>query len=166
MVQEWQKAYMDYMHLKKMLETISRFRQPPRRLKMSMHRAFSGLMPRSPKIKEEEPVLSAPTPRGTHNHYQSLLMKLSEEGADHELAFFKKLDLEFDKVRAFHEEKVLAAKGNAEELTKQMDALIALRIKGHKSDQRAPADDVVNNVVLTAMSSPPRASADGGNQGT
>lgn len=155
MVQEWQEAYTDYKHLKKMLKTISRFRQAAGKPKLPVHMAFSGLLPHTPKIKEDEPLFSATTP----NQYQSLLMKLSEEGADHELAFFNKLDLEFDKVRAFHEGKLLAVKGGAQELTKQMDALIALRIKAHNS---APPDDVV---ASTATSSSPRASADGGNPG-
>lgn len=100
----------------------------------------------------------------SHNHYQSLITKLSEEGAEQELAFFKKLDMEFDKVRAFHEGKVQAVKENAEELSKQMDALIALRIKVDKPPHAAQLSRA-HHVVSTTTSTAPPASADGGNQG-
>lgn len=124
---------MDYTHLK----TILKFRQKKAaaagftRRRSALYRAFSGLTGRSsPKSTKEEEVVMVP-----HSHYQTLIMRLSEEGAEHELQFFKKLDGEFEKVRAFHEGKVQGMKENAAQLSRQMDALIALRIKVEKPDQ-------------------------------
>ncbi|XP_057768662.1 phosphate transporter PHO1 homolog 9-like [Salvia miltiorrhiza] len=140
MVQEWQGAYMDYTHLKKHLKTILKFRQQQQqngftRRRSALHRAFSGLTGwSSPRTREEESVMIPHT-----THYQALLTRLSEEGAEHELHFFKKLDLEFDKVRAFHEGKLQGVKDAAAQLTQQMDALIALRIRVQKPHLTPPA---------------------------
>lgn len=152
MVQEWQGAYMDYNHLKKLLKDIIRFRQknaPPYsgplarngflRRKLTFYRTYSGLTGRtnsirsSPKKKEEEVILVSPVQQeGSENYYQTMFLKSSEEGAEYELEFFKKLDDEFNKVLRFYEAKVQGVKEEAEELSKQMDALIALRIKVDK----------------------------------
>lgn len=158
LVQEWQGAYMDYNHLKKQLKIIDKSKQHnsgvrPKR-KPTLYRAFSGLTGwSSPKVKEEEGVIKIP--------YNALVLRLSEEGAEHELQFFKTLDHEFDKVRLFHELKVQEMKENAEQLSKQMDALIALRIRVTK-----PTDVDAVSIDSGAMRSPVVvASADSGDQG-
>ncbi|KAL7231995.1 hypothetical protein ACSBR2_010084 [Camellia fascicularis] len=56
------------------------------------------------------------------------LMSL-DEGGEYELVFFRGLDDEFNKVIKFYREKVEEVIKEAEELNKQMDALIALWIK-------------------------------------
>lgn len=150
MVQEWQGAYMDYTHLKKLLEKISKMRDqnapshPPRKgplgRKLTLYRAFSGLTGRidsplnSPRRKDEEVISVTPMQQheGSQNYYQTVFLKLSEEGAEYEIDFFKKLDDEFNKVLKFYEAKVEGVKEEAEELSKQMDALIAMRIKVDK----------------------------------
>ncbi|KAH6761876.1 hypothetical protein C2S52_019309 [Perilla frutescens var. hirtella] len=175
MVQEWQGAYMDYNNLKKVLKTIIKFREqcaPSRsgllKRKLTMHRAFSGLTVRSPKKKEEEATttsVSLVEQGSSHNHYQALLLKLSEKGEDHDLAFFKKLDLEFEKVRSFYEGKVQAVFEHAEELSKQMDALIALRIKLVDKPSAAAAADAEVVHVHVAPTLAPAITADAGNQG-
>ncbi|KAL1563136.1 phosphate transporter PHO1 3-like [Salvia divinorum] len=135
MVPEWQGAYMDYSYLKKHLKSLLKFRQQNAapsftRQRHAMYRAFSGLTGQSPPKAREEEVVMIP-----HSAYQALLVKLSGEGAEQELEFFKKLDLEFDKVRTFYEGKVQGIKENAAELSKQMDALIALRIRVERPDR-------------------------------
>ena len=154
MVQEWQGAYMDYSHLKKHLKALLKSRQQSnnnpgfKRRRQAMYRAFSGLTGRSsPKAREEEAVMIP------HSAYQALLMKLSAEGAEQELEFFKKLDLEFDKVRTFHEGKVQGIQENAVELSKQMDALIALRIGVERPDH--VQETVAAGVVLSPAARSP-----------
>ncbi|XP_042060255.1 phosphate transporter PHO1 homolog 9-like isoform X2 [Salvia splendens] len=147
MVQEWQGAYMDYSYLKKHLKALLKSRQQSnnpgfKRRTQAMYRAFSDLTSRSspkPRGEEEEAVMIP------QSAYQTLLMKLSADGAEQELEFFKKLDLEFDKVRTFHEGKVQGIQENAVELSKQMDALIALRIRVERPDhvQETAASGVV-----------------------
>lgn len=146
MVQEWQTAYMDYDGLKKLLKNLMIFRQqtaaspPPevsrsRSLKrrLTLYRAFSGLnnLRGSPKKGDDEVILvSSVRQEGSdHNHYQTMFLRSSEEGGEIELEFFRKLDFEFNKVVKFYQEKVEQVKTDGEELSKQMEALIALRFR-------------------------------------
>lgn len=156
MVQEWQEAYMDYNFLKTVLKDIWRFKQKnnnnnnnfasstPRggvggalRRKVSLYRAFSGLTasryrnsPASGRRDVEEPILvGAVQLEGSEEHYQTMFFMPSDEGGEHELVFFRKLDDEFNKVVTFYRKKVEEVVEEADELTRQMDVLIALRIK-------------------------------------
>lgn len=145
MVQEWQQAYMDYNLLKILLKDIFRFRQrnkvsplaesPNGSLKrrVSLYRAFSGLTSRYNRSKmpleelnEDEVILSEGVSEGK---YQTMFLKSSDEGGQYELVFFRRLDDEFNKVLNFYKGKVGEVMEEAEELNKQMDALIALRIR-------------------------------------
>ncbi|KAG6398344.1 hypothetical protein SASPL_139802 [Salvia splendens] len=146
MVQEWQTAYMDYQGLKTLLKNHIAFRKntalsppPPevsrsRSLKrrLTMYRAFSGLnnLRGSPKKADDEVILvsSVQQEGSDQSYYQTMFLRSSEEGGQIELEFFRKLDHEFNKVVKFYSEKVEQVKVEAEELTKQMDALIALKI--------------------------------------
>ncbi|KAF7136602.1 hypothetical protein RHSIM_Rhsim08G0071200 [Rhododendron simsii] len=144
-VQEWQQAYMDYRFLKTILKDIFRFRQrnsvsplaktPKGSLKrrVSLYRAFSGLTSRynclkmSPeKHNEDEVILIEGVSEGK---YQTMFLRSSDEGGEYELVFFRRLDDEFNKVLNFYKGKVGEVMEEAEELNKQMDALIALRIR-------------------------------------
>lgn len=58
----------------------------------------------------------------------------SEEGGEFEQEFFRKLDIELNKVDEFYRSKVKEVVAEAETLTKQMDAFIAFRIKAEKVD--------------------------------
>lgn len=150
MVQEWREAYMDYKSLKKLLKDVLRFRQqnapsptaavsPKSGLKrrVSLYRAFSGLTCRymgSPVREEEEVILVNDVQDedgSSAGHYQTMFLMSSEEGGEYELLFFKRLDDEFNKVLRFYSKKVEEVIVEADELTKQMNALIALRIKLH-----------------------------------
>ncbi|XP_073018921.1 phosphate transporter PHO1 homolog 3-like isoform X1 [Primulina eburnea] len=150
MVPEWQGAYMDYNNLKKLLKEILKFRQQNSlsdpmartgslRRRLTMSRAFSGLTSRynnlkggSPHKNEEEVILVGSVQQEGSENYQTMFLKLSDAGGEYELEFFKALDDEFNKVLKFYKEKVQEVKGEAEELSKQMDVLIALRIKVDK----------------------------------
>ncbi|KAJ6371304.1 hypothetical protein OIU77_001751 [Salix suchowensis] len=146
MVQEWQEAYMNYSHLKTILKDVLRFRKlrgapSPEaatshgslKKKASLYRAFSGLADRyrgSPRKSEDEVILvSAVQESGGDEHYQTLFLNASDEGGDYELVFFESLDSEFSKVINFYKKKVEEVMGEADDLSKQMDALIALRIR-------------------------------------
>ncbi|XP_051140634.1 phosphate transporter PHO1 homolog 9-like [Andrographis paniculata] len=154
MVQEWQGAYLDYNTLKRLLKDLLIYRKQKGistysghsgrvrslKRKQSLYRAFSGLTGRyrggSPKIKdddnEEQPILvnavKEEEEEGTESYYQTMFLRLNEKGGEQELVFFRRLDEEFNKVLKFYREKVQAVKTEAEGLSKQMDALIALRI--------------------------------------
>ncbi|KAI3726123.1 hypothetical protein L1987_65920 [Smallanthus sonchifolius] len=65
--------------------------------------------------------------------YQTTFLR-SPEGRDLELVLFRGLDHEFNKVVHFYKTKVEEVVKQAEELSNQMDALIALRIKVNNRD--------------------------------
>ncbi|KAL4577275.1 hypothetical protein LXL04_013381 [Taraxacum kok-saghyz] len=146
MVPEWQEAYMNYNHLKTILKEILIFRgqrqkqnrkqSPPPHTpspksrftkRKSLYRAFSGLTNRYDNV--DDAIIATETPPAETQSYRTLLHQSSEEGAENELAFFKALDDEFNKVNVFYRGKVEEAVMEAEELNKQMDALVALRVK-------------------------------------
>ncbi|XWS44335.1 hypothetical protein CRYUN_Cryun15aG0036300 [Craigia yunnanensis] len=148
MVQEWQEAYVDYSKLKSILKDILRFKQqskPPSPMaattkgslkrRVSLYRAFSGLTSRyrsgSPmKNNDDEVILvSAVQEGGREGDYQTMFLMSGEEGGEYELVFFRRLDDEFNKVIKFYRKKVEEVMVEADELSKQMNALIALRIK-------------------------------------
>lgn len=152
MVPEWEGAYMNYNDLKTILKEVLIFRRwkqkqsppppsTPRRRNLlkrsSFYRAFSGLTNRhsnySKNDDEDEAILvnemqQQELPAEGQN-YQTLFLRSSEEGAENELLFFRKLDDEFNKVINFYRAKVEEVVVEAEDLNKQMDALIALQVR-------------------------------------
>uniref|UniRef100_M0ZM11 SPX, N-terminal; EXS, C-terminal n=1 Tax=Solanum tuberosum TaxID=4113 RepID=M0ZM11_SOLTU len=157
MVHEWQEAYMDYNYLKNLLKDLLDFKKknaplsevaatPEGSLKrrISMYRAFSGLQSRYTSFKgssgnnnnnnhEDEVILvNTVQQEGSQGHHQTMFLMSSEEGGEYEMIFFKRLDDEFNKVSTFYKKKVGQVKAEADELSKQMDALIALRIMVEK----------------------------------
>ncbi|XP_019195562.1 PREDICTED: phosphate transporter PHO1 homolog 3-like [Ipomoea nil] len=145
MVQEWGKAYMDYNYLKGVVKDILIFRQKNAaaqssgrkkslKRRVSMYRAFSGLTNRlsTPRSNNEDEVIlvSGVEQEGIIGaaQYQTTFLMSSEAGGEYELVFFRRLDDEFNKVVSFYREKVEEVRKEADELSKQMDALIALRI--------------------------------------
>ncbi|KAF5725377.1 phosphate transporter PHO1 9-like [Tripterygium wilfordii] len=144
MVQEWQEAYMDYNYLKTILKEILHFRQRHSpsptsattskgglKRRVSLYRAFSGLTSRinggSPRKNEDEVILVSEG--SDSSHCQTMFLMSSDDGGENELVFFRRLDDEFNKVVGFYKKKVEEVMGEADELSKQMNALIALRIK-------------------------------------
>ncbi|XP_073130692.1 phosphate transporter PHO1 homolog 9-like [Henckelia pumila] len=164
MVQEWQEAYVDYKHLKKLLKNISKSRQ--RNAFPTLYRSFSGLTGRDSRMmRSEDEVISVNQvqPERSENDglHQTIFFKSPEDGGEaSDSRFFEILDEEFDKVLRFYKEKVKEVTLRAEELSKQMDTLIALRIQVYeplterngnhhevKSSNPETEEDLTMNVV-------------------
>ncbi|PQQ01683.1 phosphate transporter PHO1 homolog 3 [Prunus yedoensis var. nudiflora] len=151
MVPEWQQAYMDYDYLKSLLKEIQRFKQrhkpppaatTPRSRRLTLYRAFSGLMSQSPHSQqpnrtsstspldnESQAILVNSVRRDGSKSYQTTFLMAAEEGGVQELEYFRKVDDEFNKVDKFYRSKVDEVMKEAAVLNKQMDAFIAFRIK-------------------------------------
>ncbi|KAF6171790.1 hypothetical protein GIB67_007311 [Kingdonia uniflora] len=142
MVPEWQEAYMNYDYLKTALQDISFSKKPQSsdvslKRKGSLYRTFSGLTRKysNAKIEDEENRVIQVDGVGVRGeHYQTMFFKLLEEGGEYEAVFFKRLDDEFNKVLRFYKAKEEEVLIEAQEFEKQMDVLIALRIKVEKPD--------------------------------
>ena len=192
MVPEWQQAYMDYDYLKTLLKEIIRFKlrtnNAPTRggaknhhggglnRKMTLYRAFSGLVStpgrhrrgNSDDLEEGVPLTATSGPilvntTVDHGCVTTFLMT-TEEGGEYELVFFRRLDDEFNKVSKFYKGKVAEVLKEAVVLNKQMDALIAFRVKvenpeGWEEDERAVeitqlASDIASSAAAISASSP------------
>ncbi|KAM6573651.1 hypothetical protein CsatA_017731 [Cannabis sativa] len=171
MVPEWQEAYTDYKFLKEVLKQILRFRQrtstvvtattPEGSLSrnVSLYREFSGLTNRyrsnTLKLDEDQVILVNPVhqqqQQGSESEfeeleleYQTMFMMSTDDGGEYEVVFFKRLDDEFNKVVNFYRKKVKQVLEEADELTRQMNVLIALRIKVENPVFKFGEDDVMN----------------------
>ncbi|KAJ8628549.1 hypothetical protein MRB53_021872 [Persea americana] len=157
MVPEWQQAYMDYNMLKNILKDILHYRQqriPPSpaagggggglKRKMTMYRAFSGLTRRYSNLRggggggggggEEQVILvnsAAADGDGVRSseRYETMFLMATVEGGEYEMVYFKRLDDEFNKVNSFYMSKVQEVMAEADVLTRQMNALIAFRLR-------------------------------------
>ncbi|KAB2031722.1 hypothetical protein ES319_D05G324800v1 [Gossypium barbadense] len=145
MVPEWQDAYVDYEYLKTLLKEIQSFKhrtKPPStglKRKLTLYRAFSGLTqknhhnPTSPSSAspdiESQPILVNSVQRNGSESYETTFLMSSDEGGEYELVYFRRLDDELNKVNKFYKDKVEEVMKEANVLNKQMDALIAFRIK-------------------------------------
>ncbi|XP_052312485.1 phosphate transporter PHO1 homolog 3 isoform X6 [Populus trichocarpa] len=180
-VPEWQEAYMDYDFLKTLLKEIQSFRlrtNPPAtnsgglKRKLTLYRAFSGLTrrnstnytpmsPSSPDL-ELQPILVNSVNLAGSQSYQTTFLMPTVRGGEYELVFFRRLDDEFNKVDKFYRSKVEEVLKEAEMLNKQMDALIAFRIKVENpagwsdrvADMTRLASDVAASTAALAASSP------------
>ncbi|KAK8508101.1 hypothetical protein V6N13_055554 [Hibiscus sabdariffa] len=125
MVPEWIEAYVDYGSLKHILREIlhyklSKQRETPMRSlekKLSLHRMLSGLHrhPNDPRISGD------------------VENQVDGKGREMEVEFFRRLDDELNKVDTFYKEQMDAVMDESASLNKQLDALIALRIKVKRS---------------------------------
>ncbi|KAF2299168.1 hypothetical protein GH714_030889 [Hevea brasiliensis] len=165
-VPEWTEAYMDYNGLKRILREILQYKQsrqpstPLRSLhhRLTMHRAFSGLeLPQSTEFPSkgdiEDQVIDVSTSLedGCRKFYKTEFLRKSEEGGDIEVMFFKKLDEELNKVNSFYKDKVEEMVHEASLLNRQMDVLIALRIRLQKHDfEGANAEASCSNDIAAA----------------
>ncbi|KAL0421027.1 UNVERIFIED_CONTAM: Phosphate transporter [Sesamum latifolium] len=145
MVPEWQEAYMNYEFLKTLLKEIHLFRQRNRpdaarssglRRNLTLYRAFSGLTKRgsSPRAEtvsdiENQVILVNNVRRDGVEGSETMFLRAADEGGEYELVYFKRLDDEFNKVLKFYKSKVEEVMEEAAVLDKQMNALIAFRVK-------------------------------------
>ncbi|KAJ6322391.1 hypothetical protein OIU77_012277 [Salix suchowensis] len=172
MVHEWQEAYMDYDFLKTLLKEVQSFQlktKPPAanpvglKRKLTLYRAFSGLTqrnsdftptsPSSPDDIEKQPILVNPVSVDGSQSYQTTFLMPTVGGGEYELLFFRRLDDEFNKVDRFYRSKVEEVLKEAEMLSKQMDALIAFRIKVENptgwSDRTADITPLASDVAAS-----------------
>lgn len=94
-----------------------------------------------------------------------------DKGGEYELVYFRRLDDEFNKVDKFYKSKVAEVTQEAEVLSKQMDALIAFRIKvenpqgwswqDRSGDLTRLASDVATSTATLAATIPAAARASG-----
>ncbi|KAF6148121.1 hypothetical protein GIB67_011896 [Kingdonia uniflora] len=95
------------------------------------------------------------------NYYTKFLMS-HDEGGEYELVFFRRLDDEFSKVDKFYRNEVEKVMKEAALLNKQMDALIAFRVRVENPEgsfdwaveMNRPATDVATSVAVVDKSSP------------
>ena len=178
MVPEWQGAYMDYSYLKILLKEIQRFKQrnkPPAtpggglKRKLTLYRAFSGLTQRhyhamSPSEQdiENQAILVNSVSRDGSENYETTFLMTSDDGGEYELVYFRRLDDEFNKVDKFYREKMEEVRKEATMLNKQMDALIAFRIKvenptagfDREVEMTRLASDVATSTAALSASTP------------
>lgn len=141
MVPEWEKEYMDYECLKKILKEVKSSKKAKDKdnkhlqHKFSLERAFSGIHLNHGSNHQrdegiEDQVIEVKTLEidvdGSKELYET---KLNEERGEAEARFFEKLDEELNKVNAFYKEQVEAVKHEATLLSKQVETLVALRVK-------------------------------------
>nr|XP_043608500.1 phosphate transporter PHO1 homolog 10-like [Erigeron canadensis] len=146
-VPEWIEAYMDYNGLKRILHEIQQFRQSERpstpmrtsQNRLSLYKPFTGLDVQTSSEESagdiEDQVIAVETVKkdDTREVYSTNFL-LSSEGGHGEIKFFEKLDKELNKVNTFYRDKVEEVIEEAASLNKQMNALIALRIKVEQPD--------------------------------
>ncbi|KAJ4873835.1 Phosphate transporter PHO1-like protein 3 [Raphanus sativus] len=147
--------------------------------KMTLYRAFSGLVSTPGRQRhgnhhdvEEGIQLTGTTTTSApilvnntgDRGYETTFLMAAEEGGEYELVFFRRLDDEFNKVNKFYKEKVDEVLKEAAVLNKQMDALIAFRVKvenpqGWGWDERGVeitrlASDIATSAAAISASTP------------
>ncbi|KAF1001588.1 hypothetical protein AG4045_027431 [Apium graveolens] len=178
MVPEWEEAYMNYNYLKSILKDINHFRNrnkppPPAaavttnnpaglKRRLTLYRAFSGLIQRTSSSKisspgpmqdvESQPILVSSVNRSDGQEgYETRFLMSADEGGEYELVFFRRLDDEFNKVNKFYKAKVAEVMKEADLLNKQMNALIAFRIKVDNPQYDCPDDAIEMNRLASEV---------------
>lgn len=142
MVPEWQEAYMDYEFMKGVLKEIHLFKQRRKptsswpnglRRSLTLYRAFSGLTHRpsaapAPDV-ENQVILVHNVRRDGDERMETMFLNAADDGGEYELVYFKRLDDEFNKVLKFYKVKVEEVMKEAAVLNRQMEALVAFRVK-------------------------------------
>ncbi|RDY07084.1 Phosphate transporter PHO1-like 10, partial [Mucuna pruriens] len=144
MVPEWEKEYMDYEGLKKILKEIKSSKQATHNKslqhRLKFERAFSGLHLHDSNHQREDDTedqaieVKTLEQDGSKHVYKTDFQKPHEEGGEAETRFFEKLDEELNKVKAFYKDQVEAAMHETTILSKQVEALVALRVKVKSPD--------------------------------
>ncbi|KAF8040471.1 hypothetical protein BT93_B2637 [Corymbia citriodora subsp. variegata] len=178
-VPEWVDAYMDYNSLKRILREIVLFKQrkqPPMPLRtfqqrLALYRPFSGLTvpssipPIESDIEDQVITVDSSPGEGSMQCYRTDFLKQSKEGGDIEAMFFRKLDEELNKVNAFYKDKVEELMDEASSLNRQMDALVALRIKVKNPDANSSSLKTNSTNTVTSELSPSDDLNEDGNSG-
>ncbi|KAK4430024.1 Phosphate transporter [Sesamum alatum] len=140
-VPEWIEAYVDYNGLKRILEEIhnSKGNKPNRpnasRERSSLFMDFDTSTGHASNFEKEgdveNQVIAVDTVQqeNSRKKYNTKLLVSPEDGEENESIFFNTLDDELNKTNNFYKDKVDEAIEEAARLKKQMEALVALRIK-------------------------------------
>lgn len=142
---------------------------------ISLYRAFSGLTNRargSPK-KSHKPNNPLSSKRHHHYHlfdddedqvilinedktgtYTTTFLCSAEEGGEMDVQFFRRLDGEFNKVLRFYKQKVESVMEEADELSRQLNVLIALRVKVENPNLVFPHISPVSSAQSSPHSTP------------
>ncbi|KAM6586963.1 hypothetical protein CsatA_009568 [Cannabis sativa] len=134
-VAEWTEAYMDYNGLKHILRNMRAYKQNKH---PAMNRTLSGFYRQSSSRYNEEDLenqaieIKTLQRDGSLQLFDTVFIGQPEEGTEFEVTFFRKLDEEFYKANNFYKEKVKGMMDEANQLNKQMESLIALRIRVDK----------------------------------
>ncbi|KAG4957179.1 hypothetical protein JHK84_043129 [Glycine max] len=103
-------------------------------VRLRLERAFSGIHlqgsnhQREGDIEDQAIEVKTLEQDGSRQLYKTNFQKFDEEGGEVEARLFQKLDEELNKVNAFYKDQVEAAQHEVTLLSKQMEALVALRI--------------------------------------
>ncbi|KAI3907590.1 hypothetical protein MKW98_016234 [Papaver atlanticum] len=174
MLPEWKDAYLDYTYLKTLLKDIRKLKHKEEEEKgqvgqkalvrdLTLYRSFSGLHKRNSDFKnpngggdiEDQFIVVKEVKGGNSNvKYETKFVLPSEDATDQEVIFFDRLDYEFSKVDKFYKDKVEEVMNEVALLNKQMDALIALRIKVENPslDMSGAVRELVADVASLATS--------------
>lgn len=167
MVPEWTEAYMDYNGLKRILREIRQYKlnkHPATPSRVSQHRTTLDMSPNRLSYQSsshrnegdmEDQVIDINTLQrdGSRQFYETKFLGLPEEGGQIEVTFFRKLDEELNKVNSFYKDKVDKVRCEASQLNKQMNALIALRIKVVKPNGARTERQNASTMPLTGINS-------------
>ncbi|KAI3907592.1 hypothetical protein MKW98_016236 [Papaver atlanticum] len=180
MLPEWKEAYLDYTYLKTLLKDILRLKQKEGEDKgqtqqkslvrdLTFYRSFSGLHKRKSHdfkyggggdIEDQFIVVKQVKGANSNVRYETNFLISSEDATDQEVVFFNTLDYEFSKVDKFYKDKVEEVMNEVALLNKQMDSLIAVRIKVENPNLdmsgavRELVADVANLAATSTVSSP------------
>ncbi|KAG9152851.1 hypothetical protein Leryth_012472 [Lithospermum erythrorhizon] len=152
-VPEWIEAYVDYNGLKRILQRFRLLEQtkipqtPLRSLqqKSTVNRQFSGLNIQHHDVQSRVDIeaqviaTNAVMLGNSRKRYSTKFLLSSEDVIENDILFFHKLDEELNKVNNFYKDKVEEAMKEANLLNRQMDALVALRVKVMNRDSDAPS---------------------------
>ncbi|KAI3934655.1 hypothetical protein MKX01_012195 [Papaver californicum] len=172
MLPEWKEAYLDYRYLKTLLKDILKFKHKEEEEKegtqqkalvrdLTLYRSFSGLNNRKTDFKNgggdiEDQFIVVKEVKGANSNvkYETKFVIPSEDASEQEVVFFSRLDYEFSKVDEFYKDKVEEVMNEVALLNKQMDALIALRIKVENPslDMSGAVRELVADVASLATS--------------
>ncbi|XP_062120455.1 phosphate transporter PHO1 homolog 10 isoform X2 [Humulus lupulus] len=134
-VPEWTEAYMDYNGLKQILRNMRAYRQNNH---PAMNRTLSGFYRQSSRRYNEEDLenqaieIKTLQRDGSRQLFETVFIEQTEGGVEFEVTFFRKLDEELNKANNFYKDKVKGMMDEANQLNKQMESLIALRIRVEK----------------------------------
>nr|GEZ15226.1 phosphate transporter PHO1 homolog 10 isoform X1 [Tanacetum cinerariifolium] len=170
-VPEWIEAYVNYNGLKRVLQDLREFKQSKgpstpattSQQKSSLLGPFSGLDVRKSfdETKEddiENQIIAVETVHKDDNteEYNTNFLMPPQEGGQSEITFFKRLDEELNKVNTFYRDKVEEVIEEAASLNKQMNALIALRIKVEQPSDTSNSSKDSSSTGSTEVNSPSR----------